>query len=268
VLEGMRGCEWIVHLANVYSFWEPDKSIYRRVNVEGTRNVMEASLEVGVYKVAHMSSFVVWGKPMQMPFDEETSVGPERFTAYAQSKYEGDLVVWELYRERNQPVVMLYPGSVLGAGDLKATGQYVRDLIERRVPGRVFEDSAFIYVHVNDVASGIVRALEKEGNEGEKYLIGKHALTTGELTRMVCEISGAPLPRWRLPGPVAMAGATITMKVADLSGRPPFSGMSVDTMRNVKEGRVFDGSKAERELALSYTPIREAIEEEVASHKR
>ena len=42
VLEGMRGCEWVVNLANVYSFWEPDKGTYRRVNVEGTRNVMEA----------------------------------------------------------------------------------------------------------------------------------------------------------------------------------------------------------------------------------
>ena len=268
VLEGMRGCEWVVHLANVYSFWEPDKSIYRRVNVEGTRNVMQASLEAGVSKVAHISSFVVWGKPMQMPFDEDTPAGPERFTAYAQSKYEGDLVVWEFYRGRNLPVVMLYPGSVLGAGDPKATGQYVRDLIERRVPGRVFEDSAFTYVHVNDVAETIVRALEKEDNLGEKYLIGKHRLTTGEFTRMVCEISGAPLPRWTMPGPVAMAGATLATKVADLSGRPPFSGMSTDTMRNVKEGRVFDGSKVERELGLAYTPIREAIEEEVASHRK
>lgn len=268
VLEGMRGCEWVVNLANVYSFWEPDKSIYRRVNVEGTRNVMDAALEVGVSKVVHVSTLVVWGKPTQMPFNEETPVGHERFTEYAQSKYEGDLVVWELYREKMVPVVMVYPGVVLGAGDPKATGQYVKDLIERRVPGKAFEDSAFTYVHVNDVAEGIVRALEKEGNEGEKYLIGKHTLTMGELTRMVCEISGTPLPRRKLPGPVAMAGATLATKVADLTGRPPFSGMATDSMRNVREGAVFDGSKAERELGLSYTPIREAIEEEVASHQR
>jgi dihydroflavonol-4-reductase len=165
-------------------------------------------------------------------------------------------------------VVVLYPGTVLGAGDPKSTGQYVRDLIERRVLGRVFEDSAFTFVHVDDVAEAIVRALEKEVNLGEKYLIGKHTLTTGELTRMVCEISGAPLPRWRLPGSVAMAGATLATKVADLSGRPPFSGMSTDALSNLKEGRVFDGSKAERDLGLAYTPIREAIEEEVASHSK
>jgi dihydroflavonol-4-reductase len=89
-------------------------------------------------------------------------------------------VVWEFYRQEGLPVVVLYPGAVLGAGDPKATGQYVRDLIERRVPAKVFEDSAFTYVHMDDVAEATVRALEKEGNLGEKYLIGKHTLTTGE----------------------------------------------------------------------------------------
>ena len=66
VLEGMRGCEWVVNLANLYSFWEPDKDLYRRVNVEGTRNVMEAALEASVAKVVHVSSFVVWGKDRHM----------------------------------------------------------------------------------------------------------------------------------------------------------------------------------------------------------
>jgi len=177
-------------------------------------------------------------------------------------------VVWQLYRQRGLPVVVLYPGVVLGAGDPKATGQYAKDLIERRVPARIFEDSAFTFVHVEDVAEAIVRALEEEGNLGEKYLIGKHALTMGEFTRMVGEISGVPLPKRRLPGPVVMAGAALMTKVADLTGRPPLSGMSTDQMRNIKEGAVFDGSKSERELGLTYTPIREAIEGEVASHRR
>jgi dihydroflavonol-4-reductase len=160
VLEGTRGCQWVVNLANVYSFWEPDRSTYRRVNVEGTRNVMEAALEEGVLKVAPVSTFVVWGNPAQSPFDEETPVGP-RSTEYAESKYEGDQVVWKLYRERELPMVVLYPGGVLGVGDPKSTGQYIRDLIERRVPGMVFEASALTWVHAEDVAEAIVRALEK-----------------------------------------------------------------------------------------------------------
>ena len=75
----------------------------------------------------------------------------------------------------------------------------MRDLVERRVPARIFEDSAFTFVHVDDVAEAIVRALEKEGNLGEKYLIGKHALTMRDVNRTVSEISGVPLPKMRLP---------------------------------------------------------------------
>ena len=161
VLEGMAGCEWVVNLANLYSFWEPDKGLYRRVNVEGTRNAIEAVLESSVSKVVHVSSFVVWGKPSRSPFHEETPFGPERFTEYARSKYEGDEAVWELHRQRGLPVVFLYPGIVLGAGDPKASGRYIRDLIEGRIPGMVFEDSAFTYVHVNDVAEAIRRVLQK-----------------------------------------------------------------------------------------------------------
>jgi dihydroflavonol-4-reductase len=268
VVEGMRGCDWLVHLANVYSFWEADKTVYQRVNVEGTRNVMEAALEEGVSKVVHVSSFLVWGKPKQRPFDEETPMGPVRFTEYAQSKYEGDEIVWELYREKGLPVVVLYPGGILGAGNPKSNGQFIKNLIERRMPGRAFEDSAFTWVHVKDVAEAIVRALEKEDILGAKYLIGKHALTMGELTRMVCELSGAPVPKRRVPDPLMLAGAALLTRVSDLSGKPPPLGMSTDEMRNAKEGAVFDGSKAERELGVTYTPIRQAIEEEVASHRR
>jgi dihydroflavonol-4-reductase len=267
VLEGMAGCEWVVNLANLYSFWEPDKGLYRRVNVEGTRNVMEAALEASVSKVVHVSSFVVWGKPSRRPFDEETPFGPERFTEYARSKYEGDEVVWELHRPRGLPVVVLYPGIVLGAGDPKASGRYIRDLIEGRIPGKVFEDSAFTYVHVNDVAESIARTLEKEGNVGEKYLIGNQTFTQGEYTRMVCEISGTPPPNRSIPAAAVMAMATVLTKVADLSGRPPLLGMSTDQMRNLRGGGAFEGGKSVRELGLSYTPIGVAIEEEVASHK-
>jgi dihydroflavonol-4-reductase len=267
VLEGMAGFEWVVNLASLYSFWEPNKDLYRQVNVEGTRNVMEAALEASVYKVVHVSSFVVWGKASRRPFDEETPFGPERFTEYARSKYEGDEEVWELYRRRGLPVVFLYPGIVLGAGDPKASGRYIEDLIEGRIPGMVFEDSAFTYVHVNDVAEAIARALGKEGNAGEKYLIGNQTFTQGEYTRMVCETSGASPPKRSIPGSAVMAMAWILTKVADLSGRPPRLGMSTDQMRNLRGGGAFEGGKAERELGLSYTPIGAAIEEEVASHK-
>ena len=54
LLEGMQGCDCVIHLANVYSFWEPDPRVYTRVNVEGTRSVLEAALQAGVTKVIYL----------------------------------------------------------------------------------------------------------------------------------------------------------------------------------------------------------------------
>lgn len=268
VLEGMKGSDWVINLANIYSFWEPDKQIYTDVNVEGTRNVMEAALETGVSKVMHVSTSVVYGKPADDPFTEESAVGPVRFSEYARTKYAGDLIAWELYQKKGLPLVVVYPGAVLGPGDPKPTGQYIKDLIDRRIPATVFHDSIMTYVHVRDVAEAIVRAAEEENNIGEKYLVGRYQLSFEEYTEMIGEVSGVPLPKMRLPDALVMFNAALLTSLADLIKRPPMWGMSTDQMRTTKEGFRFDGSRAQRELGITYTPIRVALEETIALYKK
>ena len=259
-LEGMTGCDWVVHLANVYSFWEPDKRIYTKVNVEGTRNVMECALEAGVSKVVHVSSAVVYGKPADSPFTEESAVGPVRFSEYARTKYAGDQIAWELHEKQGLPLVGIYPGGVLGPGDVKASGQYVSDLLHRRLPATVFPNSILTFVYVGDVVEAITKAAEQEDNIGEKYLIGKHQASIREINETVREISGVPLPKIALPGPLVMFNAVLLTLLANLIKKPPLWGMSIDQIRAMREGFRCDGSKAERELGITYTPIRTALE--------
>jgi dihydroflavonol-4-reductase len=267
LLEGMRGCQWVINLGNVYSFWEPNKRVYRDVNVEGTRNVMECALELGVSKVVHVSTGATYGKPADCPFTEESVVGPLRFSEYARTKYAGDLIAWEFHQKKGLPLVMVYPAAVLGPGDPKPSGQYLRDLIHRRLPARVFEDSILTWVHVRDVAEVIYRAAEKENNIGEKYFAAKHQLSLAEINQMVSEIAGVRLPRMRLPDFMVMLNARLLTWWANLIKKPPLWGMSVDQIRTMKQGFVIDGSKAERELGITYTPLRATLEEAVASYR-
>jgi dihydroflavonol-4-reductase len=266
--EGMQGCDWVINLANIYSFWEPDQKVFNEVNVEGTRNVLECALETGVSKVVHVSSVVVYGKPSDCPFTEESPVGPVRFSEYARTKYEGDLIAWELYEKRGLPLVVVYPGSVLGPGDNKPTGQYLQNLINGRMPARLLEDAVLTYVHVRDVAEVIVRAAEKEDNIGEKYFACGQQLSMREINEMVCEISGFPLPELAQPDGQVMANAALMTKLADASKKPPLLGMCMDQVRTTKEGFMADGSKAERELGITYTPVRVALEEAIAWYRR
>ncbi len=267
LVQGMRGCDWVFHLAGLYSFWERRKERFKDVNITGTRNVMESVLETGVSKVVHVSTVVVYGEPADTPFTEKSQVGPVRFSEYSQTKYEGDLIVWDLCEKKGLPVVVVYPSAVVGPGDPKATGQYIVNLIRRRLPATVFNSSVMTFVHVKDVAEVIVRAAEKQNNIGEKYFAGKEEMSFRQLNQIVSQISGVPLPRLRLPDFLTMANSVLLTGLAGLIRRPPPWGMSLDQMRVMFHGFRVDGSKAERDLCISYTPIRIALEEAIASFR-
>jgi dihydroflavonol-4-reductase len=266
--EGMQGCDWVMHLANIYTFWEPDPEIYHKVNVTGTRNVLECALETGISKVIHVSTGIIYGKPADSPYSEKSEVGPERFSAYAESKYQGDLIAWELFERKELPLVAVYPGCVLGPGDQKPSGEYVKALVARKQLATAFLDSVMTFVDVRDVADGIVRVAEKADNIGEKYLLGKVQMSFRELNEMISDISGVQLPRMNLPSSLALANARLLTGLANLTKKPPMMAMSVDQMRTMKEGFRFDGSKAERELGVSYTPIRITLEDAVAWYRQ
>lgn len=263
LVAGMEGCDWVANLANVYSFWEPRKALYREVNVVGTRNVMEAALKTGVTKVVHVSSVVIYGRPQRIPFVEETPEGPRQFSEYARTKLEGDRIVWQMVEEENLPALMIYPGAVLGPGDTKASGQYVIDLVNRDLPTTVFDDSIISWVHVRDCAEAIVAALEKEGNVGERYLVVGERMTNRAFNKLVSEISGIPVPRMSMPDPLVMPNALLLTGLAHITKKSPKWGMATDQMRTLREGIDADGSKAEREMGISYTPIRTALAEAI-----
>jgi dihydroflavonol-4-reductase len=267
VLLGMNGCDWVINLANIYSFWEPDKSVYKETNVDGTRNVMECALDTRVSKVVHISTVVTFGKPNEVPFKEESNSGPERYSVYAQTKYEGDQIAWDLYKNQGLPLVVIYPGAVLGSGDPKASGAYVSGLVKKTLPATVFKNSILTWVHVNDVAEGIIKAVEKPNNIGEKYIIGKFQISLKDFNKMISEISGASLPLITMPTFMAMSSAYMLTGISNLIKKPPLWDMSVNQMKTMKEGFIVDGSKAERELGLTYTPINKALEEQIATLK-
>jgi len=261
---GLEGAEGAIHLAAAYEFWVPDRSLYRKVNVEGVRNVMECALERRVAKVVMVSTFGVWGRPTSEPIDESTPFGAERTSEYFQSKYEGEQIAWQLARSRGLPLVVVYPGAVLGAGDSKASGAYFGLLAHHRMPATLFEEAPFPFVHVDDVAEVVVRALEKPGNVGERYLAVAEVRTWGEMNALVSELSGVPLPRMHMPGPMALAGAAFLTGLSKLTHRPPPMGMSLDQMRVMRDGGRATGAKASRELGIAYTPVREAVREFLA----
>jgi len=265
VVSAMRGCDWAVNLANTYSFWERDPKVYSETNIHGTRNVMESVLESGVSKVVHLSAAWVYGKTCQIPFVEETPKGEVRFSAYARTKYRGEQIAWQLHRDRGLPLVVIYPGEVLGPGLDKPTGQHIMNILHGRVRVTSFEDAKVTYVHVNDVVAAIVQALETANNTGQAYLLGREQLELRQLDALITEISGVKFFKVHIPYPLAFLGVSAMTLFANATRRPPLWGISIDGIRSMKNGLVFDGAKAQLHLGIAYTPVRRALEETIAS---
>jgi dihydroflavonol-4-reductase len=263
LLDGMEDCDAVINIAGHYTFWEPDKSIYSKVNIDGTKNVMECALESSIKKIVHVSTAGIYGKPEDEPFIEESKIGPVQYSEYFRTKYEAEKIVWDLFKKKGLPVVVIYPVCVLGAGDTKASGRYINDLINRKIPATIFNKHIFTFVYVKDVAQSIVSALEKENNIGEKYLIGNYRCTWKEINEMISKISGVPLPKIKLPDSITMMNAYFLTGLANLIKKPPLWGMALDQMKVMKAGFSVDGTKAEGELGIKYTPIRKALEEAI-----
>jgi dihydroflavonol-4-reductase len=263
IVNGMANCHWVVNMANVYSFWEPNPKLYYEVNVEGTRNVMECALEAKVSKVVHLSTYGAYGIQEDCPFTEESIPNPIQSCDYSDSKYQSDHLVWDLHESRGLPVVVLYPANILGPGDDKATSQYIQNIMYRRFPARVLEDYFITCVHVRDVVEAIIRALHEENCIGEKYLIGKEYFTFREFNEMISDISGAPLPRFSLTDRLVVWIAAALTFFSDRVKLPPLYGLSRDQVSAMMSSARCSGEKVERELGIAYTPIRIAIEEAI-----
>jgi dihydroflavonol-4-reductase len=264
--EGIRGCDWLIHLANLYSMWEIRPERFEQVNVAGTRCVLEAALDARVKKVVYLSTVAVFGKPDTVPFNETCQPGRRLFSAYARSKAAGNEIAWELYRKRGLPLVVLYPGIVLGADDNKPSGQYIQDIVQQRVPSTIFHHSWATYVYVGDLVEAIIRAAQKPETVGQKYLLGGKSVDGAEYARLISQVSGAALPLFQFPDFMVTAAAYLLTGLSALIRRPPLWGLSIDAAQTLKQGFLFDGSKAARELGIRYQPVHYALCEAVASY--
>jgi dihydroflavonol-4-reductase len=160
---------------------------------------------------------------------------------------------------------MVYPTAVVGPNDPKATGRYIKNLASRKMPAQVLTKAPFSFVYVGDVCAAIIQALEKMDNLGEKYLVNGSNLTFGQINQLVSEIAGIKLPLIHFPDTVTIINAKLLTWLSKLTGKPPWLDLSVDQVSLMKQGFKVDGSKAERELGIHYTPIRVALQEAIAA---
>jgi dihydroflavonol-4-reductase len=253
----MRGCDVVFHLAAVYALWTKDADLMHRVNVGGTRNVLEAARAEGVRRVVHTSSIARFGGqgPRAQATDESAfALGPTG-DLYSRSKADAHEVAVQASRE--QDVVIVAPCGPIGPGDAGPTPTGRLLLSAVKMPIALVADTSTNFADVRDMARAHVLAAER-GKRGETYLLGCRDVSLADIARMALAALGATKPVVVAPFLAASVVARGLRFVADrVTQRPPL--FTPQAVRIAKLGLRADCTKAVRELGMPQSPIETAV---------
>lgn len=262
VEQAMRGVRYLFHVAADYRLWARDPEEIVRNNRDTTRIVMEAALAAGVERIVYTSS-VATLLPRDQGAADETRAAREQDVvgAYKRSKVLAERLVEAMVVERGLPAVIVNPSTPIGPRDVKPTptGRIIVEAANGRMPA--FVESGLNLVHVDDVALGHLRALER-GRIGERYILGGQDVSLAEMLRTIADLTGRRPPVIRLPRAALFPLAWANEQLSRATGREPF--LTVDGLRMAKHAMFYSSAKAERELGHAARAYREAIADAVA----
>jgi dihydroflavonol-4-reductase len=244
------GCDAVVHAAALYSY-VADPARIARVNVEGTRNVLDACVRRGVRRLVYTSTAGTCGPVPGREATEADSPPPwELAIPYKRTKLAAERLVLDSASTALETVVV-NPTTPVGEGDAKPTptGRMIRAIASGRIRGYVATTGLNI-VDIRDVAVGHAVALE-HGTPGERYLLGGVNLSLEELFAAVAALAGRPRPRLRVPYALARAAGAAGL-------------VNPQEVRLARLPMYFSSAKAERELGYAPGPVEPALARAVA----
>jgi dihydroflavonol-4-reductase len=262
----LTGCDTLFHLAAVYSIWEKDRSIFYKVNVQGSRNVLWAARKAGVEKVVYTSSVAALGiKPGLELADEDTEFNQFHLaTDYVLTKYLSQEEALSFARE-GLPLVVVNPCFPFGEGDKlpTPTGKVIVDIVNGT--NKMYFKGGLNVVDVMDVARGHFLAAEK-GKNGEKYILGNQNFTIKAFFKKVAEIAGVTAPF--IPTSVFLAKRVgqVLEKIANLTGTPPLT--TAKEVPYMAQHLFYDVKKSKEKLGLELTPIEDSLRRSIDWFRR
>jgi dihydroflavonol-4-reductase len=257
LLKAFKGVDVVYHLAGYISLKMNERKKCQSINVDGTRNVVEACLRNGVSKLIHFSSIhALEQEPLDRPVDETRPlVTSKGHPPYDISKASGEREVLKGI-DKGLNALIINPTGVIGPYDYYPShfGEVLISLACGKFPALI--NGGFDWVDARDVAYGAMRA-EEVASMGSKYLLSGHWASMPELAFMLKEIFEIDVPRFICPLWLAKLGAPMATRLSQFSGkRPLFTKVSLMALRgnkNVSHG------KASAELGYHPRPLKETI---------
>lgn len=248
--DGMTGVDGVFHVAGWYKIGTRDKSDGERVNIRGTRNVLELMQELKIPKGVYTSTCAVNSDTKGKIVDETYHFTGKHLSEYDRTKSAAHDIAIEFIR-KGLPLVIVMPGLIYGPGDTSTLRTNIIDFLKGRLP-MLPTQTGFCWGHVDDIAGGHMLAMEK-GKVGESYIIAGEPHRIADAFKLGSEITGKRAP---------MVVPYQVMKALSVLARP-FDSFLPETYTSeglrVVAGVTYWGNngKAKRELGYNPRPLRD-----------
>jgi dihydroflavonol-4-reductase len=247
VQRAANGVDVVYHIAATYREAGQRDSAYRAINVDGTRNVLDAAKAGGARRLVHCSTGGVHGHIANPPANEDAPFNPG--DVYQETKLEAEQAAREFGNRTGFDVVVARPIGIYGPGDTRFLRMF-RGLARRRFPmigsGQVFYHLTFI----DDLVEGFRLCGTMPAAKGRTYLLaGPRYTTLEQLVALVAKELNVPPPRMHWPvWPFWTAGLLCEMACVPLGIEPPIFRRRVDFYT---KSRAFDTTRAHTELGFA-----------------
>ena len=255
----MNDCEQVYHVAAYARVWAKDPTTYFKINVEGTVNMLEAALDLGVKKFVFTSTGATLGASNGKSISEDMIRMHDFFTEYESSKFMAEKKVQQ-YVRRGLHACIVHPLRVYGPGvwtESNVISMMIKSYVEGNwhiIPGdgKVLGSFSFI----DDLVNGHLLAMEN-GRAGERYILGGPNLCFNEFFSLLREVTGKNFFLFRIPVPLLMLFGWKEELLSEWFGKEPL--ITRKWIRKYHHNLDCSSEKAVRELGYRITPIEEGI---------
>lgn len=261
------GATHVLHLAGLISYWRLDGERLRAVNVDGTRNVVEACARFGVRRLLHVSSVGAIGfRPDGTPADEQTPFNWPDSLPYMTTKRAGQQAVEEAVRAGRLAAVIVNPASVMGPGDPDPATPHNRlyGLVRASRVALTFSGGLAV-VDVRDLCDVILAALER-GEVGGRYLAVGANVTYAEVVTAIAREFGREVRPVAVPGPLVTAAGAALELASLLTRRRPLLTAGYGRLSGLTA--YYDNAKSRRLLGRDYRPFAETVRDGCRFYER
>jgi nucleoside-diphosphate-sugar epimerase len=265
IATGMDDCDAVIHGAAVYEVGIPKRehAAMYDANVLGTERVLRTALEKKIPKVVYISTVAAFGNTDGQVVDESYAHPGRDYTSYyEETKVQAHRIARRLIDDEDLPCVIVQPGGVYGPEDHSAIGSQIDQFLAGRMPMLAFPDLGFNMVYVEDVAAGVLLALEK-GEAGEAYVLGGQITTMRELIETLAKVSDRKAPKRAMPTTLMKAMTPIGPVIGKVMGQGPNLGELIRSADGVTFWAKHD--KAISELGYSPRGLEQGLRDTLAA---